>query len=375
MIRGCFFIYVLLHVTLASGQSPETENVIIVTLDGFRWREVFAGADRKILCNEKYTKDSTVISDFNAATADERRKRLLPFLWNVVARQGQLYGNRQYGNRMNLQNMNLYSYAGYSEMFVGFADARVRSNKPKSNPNKTVFEAINKYKGFEGEVAIFSTWNIMPYILREDQSGLYINSGNDKAQGTGISDHEKVLNFLTGEIRNEQGGRYDNFTFQYAMEYLKRERPRVLFISLDETDAHAHRGRYDRYLKAAHRADRMIAELWDWVQSQDDYRNKTTLLIATDHGRGTSPRGWRKHALLFRGSAQVWLAAIGPDTPPSGEMKTRMRIGQSQIAATIAALIGVPYQQRQEIGAPISTIFRDSDVSPIPALSVREAGE
>lgn len=375
MFRGCFLISFLLCVTLSNGQSRETENVIIVTLDGFRWQEVFTGADRKILCKEKYTRDTSIISRFNGPTAGERRRKLLPFLWSVIAREGQLYGNRQLGNRLNLQNSNLYSYAGYSEMFVGFADPRVSGNKPRSNPNSTVLEEINKQKGFEGRVAVFSTWDVMPFILREEQSGLYINSGNDKARGTDISEHEKALNFLTDDIRNAQGGRYDNFTFQYAMEYLKRERPRVLFISLDETDAHAHRGKYDRYLEAAHRADRMTAKLWDWLQSQDDYRNKTTLLIATDHGRGSSTGGWRKHALLFRGSAQVWLAAIGPDTPSSGEMKTRMHISQSQIAATIAALIGVPYQQRQEIGAPISTIFRDPDVLLIPALSVREARE
>ncbi len=366
-------IYVLLlHVPFANGQQRETENVVIVTLDGFRWREVFNGADKNILCREEYTSDTTVISRFNATTADERRQKLLPFLWNVIAREGQLYGNRKFGNRMNLQNMNLYSYAGYSEMFVGFADPRVRNNKPKPNPNSTVLEAINNQEGFKGKVAAFATWDIMSFILREKQSGIYINSGNDKAHGSDVSGNESSLNFMTDEIQNPQGGRYDNFTFQYAMEYLKRERPRLLFISFDETDAHAHRGRYDLYLEAAHRADQMIAELWRWIQSQDDYKNKTTLLIATDHGRGTSPKGWRRHALLYRGSAQVWFAAIGPDTPPSGEMKIRMRISQTQIAQTIAALLGVPYHQVRKTGDPISTIFRDPDTPLAPVLSAEE---
>jgi hypothetical protein len=375
MIRSCLLFYLLFHVAYLDAQSRKTENVIIVTLDGFRWREVFGGADRKILCKERFVDDTTVISRFNATTAAERRKKLLPFFWEVIAREGQLYGNRKYGNRMKLQNMNLYSYAGYSEMFVGFADPRVRSNKPVPNPNGTVLEAINNHNDFEGEVAVFSTWNVMPLILRREQSGIHVNSGGDKAVAADISEYEKTLNFLTDEIENPHGDRYDNFTFQYAMEYLKRKRPRVLFISFDETDEHGHGGRYDRYLDAAHRADRMIAELWAWIQSQDDYRNKTTLLIGTDHGRGTSPKGWQRHALLFRGSAQVWLAAIGPDTPPSGEMKSRMRLGQNQIAQTIAMLLGVPYNHEKPTGDPILTLFQDADFESEPTLTLGGSGQ
>ena len=375
MIRSCLLPLIVILVGHLQAQPRKTENVIIVTLDGFRWREVFGGADKNILSREKFVDDTTVISRFDGPGAEERRKKLLPFFWNVIAREGQLYGNRKYGNRMNLENMNLYSYAGYSEMFVGFADPRVRSNKPVQNPNSTVLEAINSHEKFKGEVAAFSTWNIMPFILRSEQSGIYINSGDDEATGPDISDREKMLNFLTKEFENPHGDRYDNFTFQYAMEYLKRKRPRLLFVSFDETDEHGHGGRYDRYLEAAHRADRMIAELWTWIQSQDDYRDKTTLLIGTDHGRGRSAKGWKRHAILFRGSAQVWLAAIGPDTPPAGEMKIKMRIGQNQIAQTIAMLLGVHYYQEKLTGSPILTLLHDAELESEPPATTGASGQ
>lgn len=375
MIRSAFLLCFLFHFILTGAQPRETENVIIVTLDGFRWREVFNGADQKILRKEGYVRDTSVMSRFNAPTAEERRKKLLPFFWNVIGRQGQLYGNKKYGNRMKLQNMNMYSYAGYSEMFVGFADPRVRSNKPAPNPNYPVLETLNKHKNFAGEVAAFSTWSVMPFILRSEKSGIPVNSGDDKAVGPDLTENERILNFVTTEVKNPHGDRYDNFTFQYALEYMKRKRPRVIFISLDETDEHGHGGRYDEYLKSAHRADRMIANLWAWVQSQDDYRNKTTLLIGTDHGRGKSPKGWKRHAILFRGSAEVWLAVIGPDTPSSGEMKGRMRLCQNQIAQSIAALLGVPYNQVSKTGAPIGSIFRNPQLQEEPVMSLGGSGQ
>ena len=100
------------------------------------------------------------------------------------------------------------------------------------------------------------------------------------------------------------------------MEYLKRVRPRVTFIGFDETDHYAHQGRYDEYLRAAHNADQMIAQLWRWLQSQPDYKDQTTLLITTDHGRGRGRNNWRKHRLLARGSRHIWFAVVGPDYRP-----------------------------------------------------------
>ncbi|HEU5145491.1 MAG TPA: phosphoglyceromutase, partial [Chryseosolibacter sp.] len=83
--------------TAAEGQVRKTENIIIVTLDGLRWQEVFEGADEKIVFNDKYVDDAGDIRSFWNASAHERRLTLMPFLWNVVAHEGQLYGNRALG--------------------------------------------------------------------------------------------------------------------------------------------------------------------------------------------------------------------------------------------------------------------------------------
>ena len=345
------FLAILVPCTTAKAQETETENIILVTLDGLRWQEVFEGADQAIIDQGKYINNAGNIEKYSGR-ADESRKALMPFLWNVVGSKGQLYGNRHYGNKVNCTNHHLLSFPGYSEMLVGFRHPWVSSNRKVNNPHATVFETIENHAHFRNEVAAFATWDAFPYILRESQSDIYVNAGNDIAQGR-LSSHEKELNDLMADGQQ----RSDSMTFQYAMEYLKRERPRVTLIGFDATDYYAHRGKYDAYLHAARDADRMIEQLWQWVQSQPDYRDKTTMFITTDHGRGNGKNNWRKHRLLARGSRHIWFAVIGPDTPAFGEMKIKSKSYQNQVAKTLAAFLGMHYENEQPVGDVLQTMI------------------
>ena len=76
-------------VQLPAAPSDSSRKIIIITLDGYRWQELFGGADSRIIANTKFTSDSeTLNSLYGGASADERRKKLMPFLWNVAARKG-----------------------------------------------------------------------------------------------------------------------------------------------------------------------------------------------------------------------------------------------------------------------------------------------
>lgn len=355
LIMGCTVFSLL-----AQAQELRTRNVILVTLDGVRWQEIFEGADSAILFNPEYVKAKSknlIIGEFWDPNPLERRKKLFPFLWNTVATNGQLMGNRNYDNFVNCTNPHWFSYPGYSEMLVGFVDRDVRSNDKVDNPNATVFEFINSQKEFEGRVAAFSTWDTFPFILREETSCVPVNSGFEPATGA-LTEKEQMLNELQHLIRNPYGSRYDAFTFYLALEYLERERPRVLLISLDETDEHTHGGRYDEYLRSANTADHMLAKLWTWVQAQPDYKDQTTLIITTDHGRGKGAKNsWKNHGRLAFGSGQIWIAAIGPDTPNMGELKFPFQVYQKQIAKTISAFLGHEYENVKPVGEVIEVLF------------------
>ena len=124
----------------------KTQNIIVVTLDGFRWQELYRGADSALI-NSKFASDKGGITKkFWAPTARERRKMLLPFFWDVIAQKGQLYGDRDEGNKDEVANQYKFSYPGYNEIFTGFPDIRINSNDEVPNPNTNVFEFINKQK-------------------------------------------------------------------------------------------------------------------------------------------------------------------------------------------------------------------------------------
>src|SRR5687767_12073347 len=84
-------------------QIRRTENLLIITMDGLRWKEVFNGAEWKLLTDNRFVSTDSIMLDsmFWAKTSVERRKKLMPFFWNTLAKHGQLYGNREFENKMN----------------------------------------------------------------------------------------------------------------------------------------------------------------------------------------------------------------------------------------------------------------------------------
>jgi len=341
------------------GQSQKkTENVILITFDGLRWQEVFNGADYRLLTQGK---DSVKLKNmYWAATAEERRKLLLPFFWNVIAKQGQLYGNRTVGNKVNTTNKMWFSYPGYNEILAGFADdERVNSNDHVNNPNQTVLEFLHKRKEFQGKVAAFTSWDAFPWIINTTRSGIPVNSGYMK-ENNNPNEREKLMNELMFQLPNESGGtRPDAFTFHYGFEYLKKNKPRVLMLSFDETDHFSHGGDYEKYLASAKYTDEFISTLWNWVQSQPAYKDKTTLIIATDHGRGdTGPNDWRDHGSKMPKADQIWFSFMGPDVPALGEVKADQQLYQSQIAKTMSALLGVEYVSERKTGDIIPSVIK-----------------
>ncbi len=343
-------------------QKNATENIFIITFDGLRWQELYTGADSALITNKEYVKDPLGLkNEFWAESADERRKILMPFFWGEIASKGQLYGNRAFGNNVNCSNYKWFSYPGYNEILCGFADdARIKSNNKIDNPNVTVLEFINRNPAFKGKVAAFGSWDVFPFIINETRSGIPVNAGFETASGNSLSDRELFLNQLQSQIPSPwQGVRLDGFTHHYALEYLKKNSPRVVFISYGETDDFAHEGKYDAYLRSAHQTDAFIKDLWQWVQSQPAYRNKTTFLITTDHGRGTVPLDtWRSHGTEVNGSDQIWMAVLGPDTESKGEIKTAMQLHQNQVAKTAASFLGLQYTNDRPVGEAVHTMFR-----------------
>src|SRR6188768_2700981 len=112
MITRLFLAACCLSIVPALAQKNKTQNVILVTLDGMRWQEIFNGADSSFMKQQEHLKDGKLWEKYWRDDLQARREALFPFLWKTVAAQGQLYGNRQAGSLVNVTNNQWFSYPG-----------------------------------------------------------------------------------------------------------------------------------------------------------------------------------------------------------------------------------------------------------------------
>jgi hypothetical protein len=345
----------------ANGAELKTRNVVLIMSDGLRWQEVFGGAERDLMTKETGGVKNTnaLIQEFWRETPDTRREALLPFFWNVIARQGQLFGNQDKGSVVTVSNGHNFSYPGYNEILTGIADPQIDSNDKKPNPNTNVFEWLSTKRGFGAKVGIFATWDVFPHIFNISRCQLPIwPAWEDQFKPYEIP----VPKRFTEAVRDTgfvfDGVLQDGFIAGPALDHFEKHKPRLLFVGFGDTDEWAHAGRYDLYLQAARRVDDFVRRLWEMAQSKAQYRNKTTFIITADHGRGTGKEDWKNHGQKSKGSEADWLAVIGPDTPPLGERKQTAYYTLAQVPSTIAALLGHDFRSVSPgSGAPIQELL------------------
>jgi hypothetical protein len=332
---------VMLAVVMGLVSSPtwaatKSENVILVTLDGVRCQEVFGGADSRLLMTKAGgARDAAgTRAKFWRETPEARRQVLMPFLWSVVSRQGQVFGDPQRNCSSRLVNTKKESRAGYSEMLYGFVDEQA------AIPPVNVLEWMNTRPGFKGRVSLYACWKPLRDVLNAERGGFTAFAGWEPLRDLPLTDRERCLNDLMPDMpRPWPEAVFDFVIMQASLEHLSKRQPRLFHISLNDTDECAHDRRYDMYLQAIQNGDRFIQRFWETLQSMPQYASKTTLIIAADHGRGNTDEDWVDHGKDVPGSEAIWMAILGPDTPPLG-VRQNQSVTLSQIAATLTAAVG-----------------------------------
>jgi hypothetical protein len=347
---------VLAFACAAPAVGGKTQTVVLIVSDGLRWQEIFTGADASLL-NDKdggnWVSESDLRQRYWRDDPAVRRRLLFPFLWGTVAAQGQIIGNQNKGSVARVSNGKAFSYPGYNEMATGYPNDAIDRNEFGPNPNPTVFEWLNAIEPLHGKVAVYGTWSIFDDIFNKRRSGLRMQTGWTLPHQA----HETPRDTLLRELY-ETTTRFDeedvgNSLLQIPLlDYIKTGEPRVLFVAYGETDNWAHQGRYDLVLESAHRVDFFVQQLWDTMQSMQQYRGRTTFIVTTDHGRGSGLSEWKEHGIEQKGSENIWIAVMGPDTAALGERHDIAPVTQAQIAATLAAFLGKDYRRAVPRAAP-----------------------
>ena len=145
-----------------------------------------------------------------------------------------------------------------------------------------------------------------------------------------------LAEFINGPEAPTSG---DELTFFIAREVMREFAPSLLLVNFWDMDV-AHWGSYSLYLQAITRTDRVTGMLWDEVQDNPKYKDKTTVLIVPELGRDgdlEGSNGFLNHRTGDASCRNVWLLALGAGVPVG---ETERPVLHVDVAATAAELLG-----------------------------------
>ena len=252
-------LYILLIFLQSVGCSQNTGNsseqsVFIVVIDGVRYSESFGSGATYIphLYND-LAPVGTVFTNFRIAdegitSTNPGQASLLTGNWQLIANDGTEHPNKP----------TLFEYYR-KELSAKESDCIVVAGKKKLNA--LAHSSFPEFgKDYKASTKCFDT-----------------------------NDNDKVYDSLTAAI--------DNY------------HPKLVLVNFPMTDKEAHAGSWDGYIAALKNVDSLIYLLYNKIQSDPFYKNKTTFLVTNDHGRHTND--FTNHGDDCDGCEHIMLLAIG----------------------------------------------------------------
>jgi hypothetical protein len=324
-------------------REPDDAAVVIVTLDGARWQEVFVGSDAQL-------------SGAPAVPAEA----LMPRLHALVTERGAAIGAPGRGAPMSASGPNFVSLPGYTEIFTGRRSHACADNECAPARLPTVMDQASALSARPSDVAVLASWERIERAASAAPGHLVVSTGRVRtSHAEALRDDDATRQLLErGANADPYPGygefRPDRFTGALAVRYLEAKRPTLMFLGLGEPDEYCHRGDYSGYLASLRASDAILGDLVDALGRMGARGRHTTVLVTADHGRG---RDYRHHGREFPESARVWLVAIGGGVEARGFARSERPHFLADVAPTVRALLDLPADTAAASGAPIEELF------------------
>ncbi len=331
--------------TSLAAQSAQP-NVVLIVLDGVRGLEIA-----------------------NKATDDEgrpvRTAELLPNL-TELRKKGMFFSDFKISNPVGV------SFPAYADIFAGRRQEKIIGNATPEPDRHSFFPTIFDVL-FEGlhlsynDLAIHASWSAICEVA--GTADFYRSCGWKRGLGQ--------ARYLKPEVFKDSRSDMDTF-FEFASEVPKRH-PRFIFVHLVDADeeAHLHEDAQEKlgldygifnYHKSLHEEDYYVGRIWRLLQADPFYKDNTTLLVTTDHGRDNYPSAkfWGGHGecrtihkkpTLCSGCTDIFALAVGPGLKPANVKTPYTHLN---LAPTIAKLLGV--EMPTATGKPIAELTYRSNV-------------
>lgn len=134
-------------------------------------------------------------------------------------------------------------------------------------------------------------------------------------------------------------GSADELSLFIARQAMRQVAPSLMFLTLHDMDI-AHSGAYSLYIDAIQRADRLVAELWQEIETNPEYAGRTTLLLLPDFGRDADGEacGFQHHRTGSAMARTTWMLAMGCGARP-GQIVHRP-LESVDVVPTVGAMFG-----------------------------------
>jgi hypothetical protein len=160
-----------------------------------------------------------------------------------------------------------------------------------------------------------------------------------------------LVEYINGPEAPSSG---DELTFFIAREVMREFSPRLMLVNFWDMDV-AHWGSYSLYLQAITKTDRLTGMLWEEIQSNPSYKDRTTMLVLPELGRDgdiNASNGFLNHRSGDPSCRNMWLLAMGAGAA-SGEIERP--VFHVDLAATAAELLG--FKAGEITGRPLREIL------------------
>ncbi|MFD3000559.1 sulfatase-like hydrolase/transferase [Pontibacter toksunensis] len=217
-----------------------------------------------------------------------------------------------------------YTNSGHAAITTG-VNQPIDNNGDELPANPSIFQYFLKQSGKPATAA----W----IVSSKDKLHMLANTQRPDWQGT------YQPSFDGGISGPGSGYRMDSLTLEAAKNVLNTHKPNLVLINFMEPDGFAHAGNSENYLRGISRNDRYVKQLWDFLNDDSYYKNKTTLIITNDHGRHLDgiDGGWMEHGDSCEGCQKISLLALGPDFRKGRVIENRYTL--VDIAPTVARLL------------------------------------
>lgn len=291
---------------VAGAPAPKGDPVVLVTIDGARWQDVFDGAD------------------------------LMPTLHALAREEGAFVGADARA-AIRATGPNFVSLPGYTEILTGGAPACRDNDCPRTKTPTLLDRAADA--GLS--VAAFASWEKLDHAITSRPGRFVVSAGRDPGDDS-------------PPWPGSGAYRGDAKTAELAVEYLELVQPDVLFLGLGDPDEHAHHGNVAGYRAALAHADSVLARLRRALDRMGDRGKATHVFVTADHGRA---HDFRSHGGHAPESARVWLVGAGPRIRARGHSRSPRERHLADVAPTIATLIGVETVRRAGSGEVLAELF------------------